>query len=472
MVGITSYGAYIPRYRLNRAEIGKLWESRGRGEKAVANFDEDSVTLAVAAARDCLTDIDPKTTDGLYFASTTSPYLEKQVAANMAVAIDLRRDVITMDFGGSLRAGGTAIRAAMDAVSGGSAKSVLVCASDTRLGAPNGAKEMDFGDGAGALLIGDTKVVASIEGTYSIADEIVDMWRSDKDTFVRSWEDRFARDYGYSRVVTEAVKEAMKRFQVTAKDISKFVCYTPTGRDIAGVARRLGFDLETQVQDVMYDTVGNTGTALAMMVLVAALEESKAGDTILFASYGDGCTVFLFKVTEEIENVRNRRGIKGHLASKAMLGSYQKYLQWREIIPVEPLLRPNLDRPSAVALWRTRQSGLALYGTKCQKCGTIQYLPQRVCPNCRAKDEFEYYPFADKRATVVTFSHDTLAATEAPPTTICAIDFPEGGRITCDITDRDVEEVKVGMTVEMTFRKLRRVEGIYVYWWKCQPIRC
>jgi len=113
MVGITSYGAYIPRYRLNRAEIGKLWEGRGRGEKAVANFDEDSVTLAVAAARDCLTDIDPKTTDGLYFASTTSPYLEKQVAANMATAMDLRRDVITMDFGGSLRAGATAMRAAM-----------------------------------------------------------------------------------------------------------------------------------------------------------------------------------------------------------------------------------------------------------------------------------------------------------------------------------------------------------------------
>lgn len=41
----------------------------------------------------------------------------------------------------------------------------------------------------------------------------------------------------------------------------------------------------------------------------------------------------------------------------------------------------------------------------------------------------------------------------------------------CDMTDRDLSEVKVGMPVEMTFRKLRYTGGIHDYWWKCKPFR-
>ena len=75
MAGIASYGAYIPFYRLSRAEIGKAWGSGGGpGERAVANYDEDSLTMAVAAARDCLKGFDRAAVGGLYFASTTAPY--------------------------------------------------------------------------------------------------------------------------------------------------------------------------------------------------------------------------------------------------------------------------------------------------------------------------------------------------------------------------------------------------------------
>ena len=79
MVGITSYGAYVPIYRLSRDEIAKAWEVASRGgEKAVANFDEDSITMAVAASKDCIKGIPPETIDGFYLASTTLPYIEKQ----------------------------------------------------------------------------------------------------------------------------------------------------------------------------------------------------------------------------------------------------------------------------------------------------------------------------------------------------------------------------------------------------------
>ena len=112
MVGITSYGAYVPLYRLSREVIAR----GARGEKAICNFDEDSITMAAAAAIDCLTGIDRETVDGLYFATTTAPYKEKLGAAIVAMAADLKGEALTADFANSLRAGTSAFRSALDAV--------------------------------------------------------------------------------------------------------------------------------------------------------------------------------------------------------------------------------------------------------------------------------------------------------------------------------------------------------------------
>ena len=162
MIGITSYGAYVPLRRLSTGP---------QTEKAVANWDEDSLTMAVAAAIDCLGNIDRKSIDGLYFASTTPPYAEKLSATTAAWAIDLRRDILTADVTDSLRAGTGALKMAADTVRAGSAKNVLVTASDLRMGG-------DFADGAAAFVIGDKDVIATIEASYSLNNELLDVWRA------------------------------------------------------------------------------------------------------------------------------------------------------------------------------------------------------------------------------------------------------------------------------------------------------
>ncbi|MCK4825639.1 3-hydroxy-3-methylglutaryl CoA synthase, partial [bacterium] len=126
MIGIVSYGAYIPLWRLSREVISMAWgQPLAPGERAVANFDEDSITMAVAATMDCLNAINRYEVDGLFFATTTSPYKEKLGAAIVATAVDLRRDICTADFSNSLRAGTMALRAAIDAVKSGSMKQAL-----------------------------------------------------------------------------------------------------------------------------------------------------------------------------------------------------------------------------------------------------------------------------------------------------------------------------------------------------------
>ena len=145
-VGIVSCGAYIPWNRLNREDIAKEWESFGAGQRAVASYDEDSLTMAVEATRNCmkLTGF-PLEVDGLYFCSTTPPYLEKQSAAIIATALDLRRDITSADVTNVLRAGTTAMRMASEAVEAGHAKNVLVLAADCRLAAPRDPAEPSLG---------------------------------------------------------------------------------------------------------------------------------------------------------------------------------------------------------------------------------------------------------------------------------------------------------------------------------------
>ncbi len=471
MVGIKSFSAYIPFFRLSRKEIAQFWNGfPGKGEKAVANFDEDSITMAVESSMNCISGFDTAQIDELYFASTSSPYKEKQASALISTALDLRKDVFTVDLAGSLRSGMSAVKTAVNSIKAGSANDVLVCASDIRLGFPKGSYEMDFGDGGAALLLGKDKVVAQIVDTYSVADEINDIWRSDKDTFVLAWEERFVREKGYLRVLVETASAAMKKFGLEPKDISKAVLYAPNGKLISGAARKLGFDMKTQVQDTLYAQMGNTGTALAPMLLAAALETAKPGDKILWAGYGDGSDVMLLEVTDEIKNYKVKRSVEKQLNEKKMI-TYQKFLSWRELLQSDPPARPPLEKPSAVSLWRDSRKGLSLTGVKCLNCGTPQYPSQRVCFKCKTKDQFERYRFADKLGKLVTFSHDNLAPSLDPPTTVGAVDYEGGGRVMTEITDREMEEIKVDMSVRMSFRRFRVVGSIYDYWWKGTPVR-
>ncbi|HUL22989.1 MAG TPA: 3-hydroxy-3-methylglutaryl CoA synthase, partial [Thermodesulfobacteriota bacterium] len=112
MIGITSYGAYIPIWRIKRDAI----QRGGAGEKSVANFDEDSLTMAVSAALNSLAGLDRGSIDGLLFASTTFPYKEKQNASLVAAAADLRKDILTMDVANTLRGGTGAVRLATDLI--------------------------------------------------------------------------------------------------------------------------------------------------------------------------------------------------------------------------------------------------------------------------------------------------------------------------------------------------------------------
>ena len=472
MAGITSIGAYIPMYRLNLEEITKFWRIKGAiGEKAVAGFDEDSITMAVAAALDCLKGSE-EPPQGLYFATTTNPFKEKQGAAIIASAIDLNKRGAAADFANSLRAASIALKSAMDAVKNGSVNSILITASDTRLGGPQGRNEQLIGDGAAAVLIGSNQTIADIEDSYSMFSDFTDYWRTNHDDFIQSAEGRFIDQSGYMPVMQETISELMKKNSASPKDFSKIIFYASDLRQHADLAKRLGFD-KAQVQDSLFAQIGNTGTAASMMMLVAALEEAKPGDRILFAGYGDGCDAFVLRVTKDVEKMRAKSTMKDRLARKAPV-SYSKYLHWRNLISIEGANLPGRSEPSLATRWRNRERVSPMYGVRCKKCGTPQFHPIgqaiRVCNVCQAKDDFEAYRFSDKRGKLFSYAIDQLQPTKNPPGLNGVVDFDEGGRLICELTDYDLEKVKIGMPVEMSYRRMLQGEEIINYFWKAKPI--
>jgi 3-hydroxy-3-methylglutaryl CoA synthase len=465
MAGIVSYGAYVPLRRLGKGTSG--WSLPH--EKAVANWDEDSLTMAVAAATDCLGDIDRDTVDGLYLASTTAPYGEKLAATTAAWASGLRTDILTADCTDSLRAGTAALRMAADTVKAGSAGRLLVTAADLRPGTPRTGQDSGFGDGAAALLIGDTDVAATIEASYSLSDELLDVWRAGGAKYVRSWEDRYVFEEGYLKILPQAVSNFLEKCGTKLKDINKAVFYAPDLRRHRQMAGMLGLKPE-QVQEPFFEKMGNTGTAFSLMLLVAALEDAAPGDRLLLASYGDGADVFLLQATDKIKNIKGRRGMKDNLASKMIMRHYDDYLAYREFAASDP------EKPggaSASVIHRERDAIYALNGVRCRACGTPQYPPQRVCTCCQAKDNFEPYRFADKKGRVFTFTlkYGGDIPDFARPGVDTMVDFEGGGRAIFGMTDMVAEDVRVGMEVEMSFRRLGAAGGIHNYFWRCMPSR-
>ncbi len=467
MAKIKSFGAYVPLLRLARDKMADAWGIPAvPGERSVANIDEDSITMAVAAGADCLTGIDPSIIDGLYFATTTAPYIEKQCAGVIAAALDLGADINTADFTGSLRAASSALKAAFDAIDSGSSKNILVVAADCRLAEPEQMLEQLLGDGAGAILVSN-EGAATVRGFNSVVGEQIGPWRRSKDAYIRSFEAKAETQYGYILSAVKAGKDILESEDIDPACISHSVITAGDPINGGRIAGSIGVD-PTKVEDVMFFSVGNPGVPLVLMMMANALQQAKAGDKLLVVNNGDGADAFVVELDEEFAAVEGRKGLIGHLFQKRDLGHYTDYVRFRKLMKKE-----EVDpRGSAVTYWRDSAAALNLHAGKCRNCGDVNYPKGRICGKCFTKDEFDVFKLA-KTGTVFTYTLDHIEAgnyvNQAVPRVV--IDIDGGGRLFLSMTDADPEDVKIDMPVELVFRRLHEASGFYNYYWKgrCIP---
>jgi 3-hydroxy-3-methylglutaryl CoA synthase/uncharacterized OB-fold protein len=443
------------------------------GEKAVANFDEDSITMAVAAGIDALNGMDRSTVDAVYFASTTMPYKERLNAGIITPALGLKDQVRAADFTGGIKAGTTALIAALEGVESKRLENVVVTASDCRLGKPSSPQELIFGDGAAALVVGSKDVIAEFKGSYSVTYDFGDHYRGAFTKYDRQWEDRWIRDLGFAQFIPEAVNGLLDKYKLKMEDFTKVIYPCHYGGARKKLGGLLGIAPEAD-QNNLQAELGETGTPHSLVMLVKALEEANPGDKLLVVSFGSGCDALFFEVTDNIKKLSSRNGISGCLANKADLDNYTKYLVWRDVLPGDRGMRGEEDNWTRwSSLWRARPFVLGLWGGKCKKCGTAQLPAQKICvnPDCGAVDAMEQILFSDKTGRIASFTGDMLAASVNPPAIYGAVEFEGGGKSYFDFTDCDLESLETGMPVNMSFRRKyfderRDISG---YFWKAVP---
>lgn len=475
MVGILSYGAYVPIWRIDRSIIAEAAGAGSMGgERALAGWDEDSLTMAVEAGLDCLAGFDPREVDGLYFATVTSPFKQKQSSAFIASALDLRKDAYAFDFNSSTRAGTAAIKAACDAVGAGSARKVLVVAADNRKARPGSDFEQVFGDGAAALLIGRDQVMAEIQGFATVSNPIPGPWQREEDEYLKLFEPKLDRLAGVLTDMPAAAGRLLAEHNLSPADISKFALAGPDPRSYRDLAKALKLDPKTQMDDPLFSTVGITGTPHSLLLLVAALEKAAPGNRIVCVSYGEGSDAFLVRAADQIESAKGRHRGTGYIASKKQIDSYGRFAQAQGTRNTG--WPPKDLRASVVKYWRQEKWALTFYGMRCHKCGTLQYPIVRCCINCGAKDDHEEVKIAP-RGKVFTFAHDYLVAPGLVPgdginpATRVIADMDDGCRLWLEMSDYELEEIEIGMPVELTFRLCHDKSGYRFYSWRARPPR-
>lgn len=473
--GILAFGAYIPKRRLQRAAIhaANKWFAPGlgglaKGERAVANWDEDALTMAVEAARDCLTGVDRARVQGVHLASTTLPFADRLNAGVAKEALTLDDGVRASDATGSLRAGTSALLAALE-----SERTQLCLAADLRKARPASEGELTQGDGAAALLVGRGDVIARVIATHSVTIDFVDHFRATGVAFDYGWESRWIRDEGYTKLLGGALRDALATADIAPDTIDHAVI--PIGaRGVAtGLAKKLGMRAEAVV-DPLQAVLGDTGAAHPLLMLAAVLERAEPGQRILLAGFGQGVDVIVFETTEALTRLPARRGVAGHLAARQEDGNYQRFLFHRGLLDMERGMRAELDQKQpGSTLYRHRKAVLGLVGGRCTETGTVQFPRSDISvnPNARAIGTQEDYPLAERPAKIVTYTADSLSFSPDPPSYYGTIDFEGGGRLVTVFAEVGADDVEVGKPMRMMFRinAVDEQRDFIKYFWKATP---
>lgn len=483
-IGLTGFGGYIPRLRLQRKSIAQAnaWVApnflgKGKGERSMANWDEDAITMAVEAARDLLgPDDDRSHVDALYFGSTTMAFKDRLNAGIIAAALTLEETVRAVDVASTQRAGTTALMQALSAVKAGEAKHALVLASDHRKTRAVSAQELDFGDGAAAVSVGTENVIAKYLGGASLTVDFVDHFRGDTEEFDYNWEERWIRDEGFTKIVPRAVKAALANAGVKPEEIKHFVLPCVFGdKFVQQLAKKSGIAPET-ARDTLAANCGETGAAHSLVMLVHTLQkEAKPGDKIILLHFAGGCDAMVFEATDKLASQAGKRGIVGSLANRQEETNYMKFLTFNGLVEWEKGMRAEQDKKTALStLYRNEAMIMGLVGGRCTETGVIQFPRSRISvnPNNHTVDTQEPYKFAEKKAKILSWSADFLSFSMNPPNHYGMVVFDEGGRIMMDFTDVEQGTVDSGMEVRLVFRikDFDEKRGFRRYFWKAVPI--
>jgi hydroxymethylglutaryl-CoA synthase len=342
-VGIVGYGAYVPRFRLPATEVGRVWKG-GEGrlpitEKAVPGPDEDTLTIALEAARNSLARarIDPGLIGAVWVGSESHPYAVKPTSTILAEAIGAVPHTEAADWQFACKAGTETMQAGIGFVASGMARYVLAIGADTAQGRPGDELEYTAAAGGAAFLIGSLEEsLAVIEASFSYVTDTPDFWRRPYMHYP-SHGQRFTGEPAYFHHITSAAQHLMGELGCTAADFTYVVFHQPNAKFPERAAKMLGFKREQWTTGLLCPVVGNTYAGASMLGLTAILDEARPGDTILAVSFGSGAgsDAFALHVTDLISGRQRRAPTTQEYIARREEIDYATYVRYRKKLQMQ-----------------------------------------------------------------------------------------------------------------------------------------
>lgn len=346
MVGIVSYGTYIPRYRLKLEDIARTWGkdpqevvgSLGVVEKSVPGIDEDAVTLAMEAAGRALNSsaVSAEQIGALFVGSESHPYAVNPTSTIVGELLGVGNNYLAADLEFACKAGTAGMQAVAGLIDSGQIDYGLAIGADTAQSRPHDALEYTSAAAGVAFLMGGEnrgnrgEIIAELLTYTSYSSDTPDFWRRDGIRYP-SHAGRFTGEPAYFSHVMGAAKILMKKSGVKPDEVDYCVFHMPNGKFPRDVARRLGFTATQLAPSLTVDAIGNPYSASAMLGLAAALDIAKPSQTIFMVSYGSGAGSdgFLFRTTPFItENQELRTANKTLVGKQIENKTYIDYVEY------------------------------------------------------------------------------------------------------------------------------------------------
>jgi hydroxymethylglutaryl-CoA synthase len=339
-VGIVGYGAYVPKTRIKRQDIGSSWGlSLPPGERAVCSYDEDSITMAVEASLDAFQAVDkygitPGNMGGIFSACSPVKSMDGLLNVILAKTIGTPSNAHLFDLGHSHNAGASSWLASIDAINSSRVNYALAVISSGETAAPGSELEPYIGAGATAFIIGKESTLATIEKTYSHAGFLIDYITNGN--VIRAYHQNFVEDQGYAAFVSESVTGLLDGTNKSVADFGHVIIQAPNERVLGRIGKRIGCK-ENQIsgQNIL-QSIGYLGMDSVFMSLARLLPSLSPEEDVLMVSYGSGVsTAFHLKITSK---AREEQKWDNLVKDKKYI-DYPTYLRYQGLIEKEKELR-------------------------------------------------------------------------------------------------------------------------------------
>jgi hydroxymethylglutaryl-CoA synthase len=323
--GIIAYGVALPKYRIASDAIWQVWKNLAPdlfdklsiGERGVLGPEEDTLTLAAAAAKAALArcHVLAGSIGALLLGSGTSPYATKAAATVLVDALGLSPAALATDVQCADKSGSTALWLAAGLIEAGLIETALVIAADTinRHTAPGMVLEYVASAGAVAFVLGRGNVIARLEALATHTWDQNDYFRTEGERFIQPGAGFYGwvASWGLLDHIVPAGQALFARTGLGPADFAKFAVPQKTGLRPLMTMGKLALDMMQVLPYVLTPQIGDCGAAGVPLALAHILDFAEPDERVGVIDYGAGagCDAWSLVCTEAIAERRPASGL-------------------------------------------------------------------------------------------------------------------------------------------------------------------